>query len=87
MDFYKIASAIPKALGKTVDGVFLVERSPSQWCLYLAFEDGTHYEFYGTGSISGARCVDRGGVDMLRQVFERSPSVKVTEVTRSVAAR
>jgi hypothetical protein len=61
MDVLKLTNAMPGIVGKTVERVVLVRRPHWQFQMYLCFTDGTHYEFYGDGSLSGAREVHPGG--------------------------
>ena len=67
----KIASAITYALGKTLAQVFVVERPHREFQLILAFSDGTSYEFYGGGWLSGARDVDDRTGPTIRAALER----------------
>ena len=60
IDAKKLGSALPAALGKTLHRVFLADHEGERFQLVLVFADGTHYELYGTGTLSGARDLERG---------------------------
>ena len=74
----KIAIALAKIRGKTVDRLFFVDH-PTHFQLFLVFGDGTNYEFYGNGEISGARAISRGDADTVRKQLARGPG-KVVEI-------
>ena len=46
--------------------------------LFLVFADDSHYEFYSHGHLSGARCVDRGGLEHVRRATREAKAL--TEV-------
>lgn len=66
MNMDKLATGLSGAIGRTLRRVFLVARDREEFQLFLIFTDGTHYELYGTGAISGARCVQRVDDEHLR---------------------
>lgn len=66
MDIDKLATGLSGAIGRTLKRVFLVQRDREEFQLFLVFTDGTHYELYGAGALSGARGVDRGDDDHIR---------------------
>ena len=66
MDINKLSRSLSAVIGKTIERVLLVSRAHGRVEMYFCFTDGTHYEFYGDGSLSGARTIDREGVESLR---------------------
>lgn len=67
----KLASALPEALGKTIAHIVVTEHQ-GRFQLVLVFTDGTHYEFYGEGWLSGARQVGPCPHDVLQGAWTRS---------------
>jgi hypothetical protein len=72
MSFTKLAAALSSAIGKKLDRVIIAGHSEARFQLYLVFTDGTYYEFYGRGTLEGARAVDRGSAATLREMLTRS---------------
>ncbi len=66
----KIATALANIRGKCVDRVFVVDHG-DRFRLFVVFTDGTNYEFYGKGGISGARTIIRGDAETVRQQLAR----------------
>lgn len=81
MDIDKLTTGLSGAIGKTVTRVFLVKRRRGQFQLFLVFADGTNYELYGEGWISGARCVDREDDERIRARLSLDTAV-LAEVPR-----
>lgn len=67
----KIATALVGVRGKSIERVFVVHHDDNRFQLYLVFSDATYYEFYGTGGVSGARCIDRDSLSAVREMIER----------------
>lgn len=78
IDTEKIGGALPAILGKTVPHVVLASHANGRSQLFLVFADETHYEFHSHGYLSGARCVDRGGLEHVRRATREAKAL--TEV-------
>ena len=85
MDILRLTHSLPGILGKTVERVVLVRRPHWTFQLYLCFTDGTHYELYGDGSLSGGREVHAGGGDHLDGLLAEEAKAGNIEV-RTVCA-
>jgi hypothetical protein len=59
----KLPDVLPMMVGKTVTRTMMVFHGDGRHQLWLFFTDGTSYEFYGRGDISGARHPDRTAVE------------------------
>ena len=70
VDAAKISEALARVSGKTIERVFVAGHKDGRFQLYLVFRDGTYYEFYGTGALSGARCIDRGDPATVRAFLD-----------------
>ena len=79
VDIKKLSSALPGALGKTLHRVFIADHQDGRFQLVLVFTDGTHYELYGSGSLSGARDLEGGDSAEVRRRLALSPAT-VAEV-------
>ena len=54
-------SSLKHLLGKRISGILVSEnQSPPRYQLFIAFDDGTYFEFYGD-AIKAAGGVDTGG--------------------------
>ena len=58
IDIAKLSTALPATLGKVLHRVFMADHGGERYQLVLVFADGTSYELYGVGSLSGARDVE-----------------------------
>ncbi len=56
--------AFDKIIGKTISG-FLCRKNkrPPELQLFLVFDDGTYFEMYGHGDLTGAKGLDRGTME------------------------
>ena len=70
-DSTKLIEHLPKLVGKTISQAVISEHLNNRIQFYLLFTDGTAYEFYTEGWLSGARGLERGTVD---EVLARSRS-------------
>ena len=80
MDFRKLSTGLRGTIGKTISNVAMVQHSGGQFRLFLVFTDGTHYELYGDGFLSGARSVEPGDAAEVRQIVTRSKTAEVAVV-------
>lgn len=57
-----VKSQIQGIIGKKISGVVVAENPrPPHSQVFLVFDDGTHYEFYG--QVNSASGLDRGGME------------------------
>jgi hypothetical protein len=59
----KLPDVLPMLVGKTIARTMLVFHGDGRHQLWFFFTDGTSYEFYGRGDISGARGTDRTAIE------------------------
>lgn len=71
MDFRRLAPGLALTVGKTISRVFLVQRGAHMHHIYLCFDDGSHYELFGNGLLSGLRGPDQMGAATVRRLLER----------------
>jgi hypothetical protein len=69
-----------------VQRVFVADHEDGRFQLFLVFTDGTHYELYGTGTLSGARDVEPGDDFEVRRRLSLSPAL-VAEVGAPARAK
>lgn len=82
----KVSDAISQALGKTIEHVFLAQ-NPRLFRIVLVFSDDTYYEFYGAGTLNGARDLDRGEAAFVRGWLAGDREGTLVEVPRPSIAR
>lgn len=70
MNIDKLARGLALTIGKTVSRVFLLSHDSDAFHVYLCFTDGSHFEFYGKGSLGGATSPDFGEAEV-RLIVER----------------
>lgn len=87
MGFAKIAAGLPGVLGKTIAGAFLVEYARGHFRVILTFTDGTHYELYGDGTVSGSRSIEDGGTDDVRRTVTDDAALQVVEISPEMMSR
>jgi len=73
----KCAQALPYLVGKTIEHVVVKEGKGPPGQLFLVFTDGTYYEFYFDGSITGRRDVEVGGLEDVRAYMAPEQAVVV----------
>ncbi len=73
----KLHTALQGVIGRAIAGVVIAEHEAERFQLFLAFTDGTHYEFYGAGDLNGARKIDHGDIRMVRGILAKSIVVDV----------
>ena len=69
--------AIKYLVGKTISGVVVKSsnRTP-RIQVFLVFTDDTYYEFYcGSGDLTGAGAIDRGGLEAVRLYMAESHKI------------
>jgi hypothetical protein len=81
MNLVKLQTYLPEILGKTIEGVLLCHRPGAQSEMFLVFDDGTHYKFYGIERLDGSKGVDPGGIDVARR-YADGRGADIREVTR-----
>jgi hypothetical protein len=67
MPLRKLQSVLPSLIGRTIQHIAVRQNDYGFNQLLLFFTDGTHYEFYASASICGARQVHVGGPEVWRQ--------------------
>lgn len=89
VDAKKLASALPGTLGKTLHRMFMADHDGERFQLVLVFTDGTHYELYGTGTLSGARDVEEGDQEEVRRrlALSRASVIEIGRPASSDARR
>jgi hypothetical protein len=59
-------NAFQAVIGKRIQGLVVGQNSESPQCqVFLIFDDGTHYELYGS-DLQGSKGIDRGGLEEVR---------------------
>jgi hypothetical protein len=59
--------AFQSVIGKRIYGLVVAQNPESPKCqTFLIFDDGTHYELYGS-DFQGCKGIDRGGFDEVRE--------------------
>ena len=61
-----LARCAPQLIGKRIAHVVLKVGSSPASQLFLVFDDGTYYEFFG-GPIYGASAIDQGSIESVRR--------------------
>lgn len=60
-------NAFQTVIGKRIKGLVVAQNPESPQCqVFLIFDDGTHYELFGS-DLRGCKGVDRGGFDEVRE--------------------
>jgi hypothetical protein len=78
----EIIPVLAGLVGKTIREVVLKDGTGPLAQLFLVFDDGTHYEFYSDGSISGSGYIEPGGFEKVislgkpNQVVVYPPAMK-----------
>jgi hypothetical protein len=81
----KLPDVLPMLVGKTIARTMLVIHEDGRHQLWLFFTDGTSYEFYGRGDISGARHPDETAVEaVFRSVLPGGAKVLLAPDMRKV---
>ena len=75
----KIATALAKIRGKTIDRLFVADHG-DRFRMFVVFTDGTNYEFYGKGGIEGARSIAKGDAEAVRKQLARVKEGEVVEI-------
>jgi hypothetical protein len=81
----KLPDVLPMLVGKTIARTMMVFHGDGRHQLWLFFTDGTSYEFYGRGDISGARHPDQTAVEaVFRSVLPGGAKVLLAPDRRKV---
>jgi hypothetical protein len=62
----EVAKCAPQLIGKRIAHIVLKAGTSPKSQLFLVFDDGTYYEFFG-GPIYGASAVDQGSIENVRR--------------------
>jgi hypothetical protein len=68
----KLPGYLPQLVGKTIAHNMLIFYQGGQFQLWQFYTDGTSYEFYGEGYISGVRGIGRTAIGSVFQSVGRS---------------
>lgn len=71
MEFKRLVPGLTLTIGKTISRIFLVQRNDQMHQVYLCFGDGSHYELFGNGTLSGLRGPDKLDAEAVRALIER----------------
>lgn len=78
MSMDKLRTALPELIGRTLKHIVVSEHEDERTQLFLYFDDGIYYEFYG-GRLYGIRHLDVGDL-MTSQVGDYIPTTGRLEI-------
>jgi hypothetical protein len=83
--FTKLPAVLPRLVGKTIARTMLVFHKNGHYQLWQFYTDGSAYEFYGSGPMSGARSPDRTAIETVyRSVLPSGAEVLLAPDRRKV---